>query len=469
LLLEPYLSSIINPTPPQRTPRELDGHVVIAGYGELTREIVEDLAITDVPIVIVEENMDIAREIDRLHRQKVFVVWGDYGETATWEHAHVGRASAVIVSEDERAAANVILGIRTLTKGTIVAVVDDLAFDRYLYFAGADRVVSPKNSTGQILGKHAVIRRSGETIADGLTREDEESPEGGGTRHGLRLVMIPVMPGSRAIGKTCRELRIADQYGIHVIAYWRSGTFVAEPPAGDCVDATTMLYVLGRGDAIEALISEEFSTGDNGTATAIVAGFGDVGKAAFRELAHAGIDCVVVDRKEQMESGIVGNAEDDAVLLGARIDEAKICVVAINDDNVNIFTTLMARNMNPAIRILARANEPASVDRLYRAGADYVALLPAIGGQVVAGIVLSGTVTVMLDLPDRRKVIARRLARNAPASVEEIEQVTGVQVLGIERSEGQLVMPPRSERIGKGDTVIVIGENRRIRRFIERY
>jgi Trk K+ transport system NAD-binding subunit len=281
--------------------------------------------------------------------------------------------------------------------------------------------------------------------------------------------MIPVMPGSRAIGKTCRDLRIAERYNVHVIAYWRSGTFVAEPPVGECVDATTMLYVFGRSDAVETLISDEFSVDDEGMATAIVAGFGDVGKAAFKELSRAGIDCVVVDRKKQTETGIVGNAEDDAVLLDARIDEAEICVVALNDDHVNIFATLMARNMNPSIRILARANEPASVDRLYRAGADYVALLPAIGGQVIAGLVLSDMVTVMLDLPDRRKVIARRLTKNTPAAVGEIEHATGVQVLGIERSDGPLVLPSRAERIGREDMVIVIGENKRLRRFIERY
>jgi Trk K+ transport system NAD-binding subunit len=175
----------------------------------------------------------------------------------------------------------------------------------------------------------------------------------------------------------------------------------------------------------------------------------------------------VIDKKKYAVSGIVGNAEDEDILRSAQVDEAQVCVVALNDDNVNIFTTLMARNMNPDLTILVRANEPSSVDKLYRAGADYVALLPAIGGQVIAGLVLSDQVTVMLDLPDRRKILQKRLT--APASVAEIEKATGVQVIGIEKASGSRVLPPRSVVVEGGESVVVIGGNMMLRKFLERY
>ena len=71
----------------------------------------------------------------------------------------------------------------------------------------------------------------------------------------------------------------------------------------------------------------------------------------------------------------------------------------------------MARNINPNIRILARANEPASVDKLYRAGADYVALLPMIGGQIIGRIILADTVTILLDLPNGDIVVMKQIDR----------------------------------------------------------
>ena len=87
---------------------------------------------------------------------------------------------------------------------------------------------------------------------------------------------------------------------------------------------------------------------------------------------------------------VVGNAEDEQVLKDTRIGSAQFCIVALNDDDVNIFTTLMARNINPGIRILARANEPASVDKLYRAGADYQQIIADTERLVSALAVRSG-------------------------------------------------------------------------------
>ncbi len=57
---------------------------------------------------------------------------------------------------------------------------------------------------------------------------------------------------------------------------------------------------------------------------------------------------------------MIGHAEDETTLLEARIRDAKYFIVALNDDALNIFTTLIAKNLNPEIRILARANEPES-------------------------------------------------------------------------------------------------------------
>ncbi|HZD42774.1 MAG TPA: NAD-binding protein, partial [Methanomicrobiales archaeon] len=143
--------------------------------------------------------------------------------------------------------------------------------------------------------------------------------------------------------------------------------------------------------------------------------------------------------------------------------------VALNDDDVNIFTTLMARNLNPSLRILARANEPASVDKLYRAGADYVALLPAIGGQVIASIILSDRVAVLLDLPDRQKVVMKHVMRHVPTSVGEVERRSGATVLGIERPGESIVRPATTTSVREGDALVVLGRNETLKRFINQY
>jgi Trk K+ transport system NAD-binding subunit len=155
-------------------------------------------------------------------------------------------------------------------------------------------------------------------------------------------------------------------------------------------------------------------------------------------------------------------------LKQAKIGDAQFCIVAVHDDDVNIFTTLMARNLNPGIRILARANEPASVDKLYRAGADYVALLPTIGGQIIGRILLSEIVTILLDLPNGEKVVMRHVRTGALPSVGWVRRRSGARIIGIESADRSVIAPDDGETLRQGDAVIAVGENEQLKRLIHR-
>jgi voltage-gated potassium channel len=198
----------------------------------------------------------------------------------------------------------------------------------------------------------------------------------------------------------------------------------------------------------------------------VIAGFGDVGAGAYQELRASGVSCVVVDAKPQGMEQVIGNAEDEGVLKKARIEEARFCIVALNDDAVNIFTTLMARNLNPVIRILSRANDPASVEKLYRAGADYVALLPMIGGQTIARIVLEGYVTILFELPDGDIVVMKRVTKDRPGSIGDYLRRTGVRIIGIEGQGRSIVALRADEVLLPGDEVIAVGNTEQLKKFI---
>ena len=116
-ILEPILSRIINAPPPTETAREMKGHVVIAGYGPLARALIDSLVISDLGIVVVEADEEVAREVVAHYRSRVSVIWGDYRLARTWDRAWVRHAHSVVVCEDERTAAEIILGVRDLTRG----------------------------------------------------------------------------------------------------------------------------------------------------------------------------------------------------------------------------------------------------------------------------------------------------------------------------------------------------------------
>ena len=442
LIITPYLVAVLRSAPVRRTPHALFHHTVIIGDGELSRALVESLSLSEKEVLIVEEDEKAARELALKHRRRAFVIWGDYDDPQTWEQAWIKNADFVIVCEDERTTASIILGIRPLTPARIISIVDKISFDRYLRYAGAEYVLSPKQVTGRILARHAVLNPGGDTEPaipglDRLTINGEEFPE-----KNLRLIHIPVMPESKAAGKPLGGLNLHGQYGIIVPFLWKAGRFISRPDPSETVDATTSLFLFGRADAIRRAVHEELEVDKEQIGHAVIAGFGDVGSAAYTEMAASGISCVVVDAKKYDVNEVIGNAEDEEILRDARIGEARFCIVALNDDDVNIFTTLMARNLNPAIRILARANEPPSVDKLYRAGADYVALLPRIGGQTVGRIVLADTVTVLVDLPDGEMVVLKQVRHPTDLTVSHIMGKSGVRFLGIEALDHIMVSPP---------------------------
>ncbi|MDD1718246.1 MAG: NAD-binding protein, partial [Methanoregulaceae archaeon] len=415
--------------------------------------------------VVVERDEEKAGECAKRHRASVHVVWGDYSDPVTWTKAWTRDADFLVVDEDERTAASIILGVREQTGALIIAVVDNLSYDRYLRYTGAEHVLSPKHITGRILARHAVFTSHRDTIeATRLSGMPLDEADEGGLN--LRLIHIPIMPGSRAAGKKLRDLALYERYGFEVLFISRNGQFVLRPTGDDLIDTSTRVFLLGRTEGLTEMIQREFAPEITRRPLAVIAGFGDVGQAAYREMTGLGIECIVVDRKPHQITEVVGNAEDEVTLSAARIEEANFCIVALNDDNVNIFTTLMARNLNRSIRILARANEPSSVDKLYRAGADYVSLLPTIGGQVIGGVVLSDIVKVILDLPGGQKVIRKPVMHEFSRTAGWVADETGVRVLGIEGQDRSIVRPPREEILREGDSLIVVGDLAQLKKFI---
>ncbi|MFA4861514.1 TrkA family potassium uptake protein [Methanoregula sp.] len=468
LLLAPFLTTLLAPAPPRRTPHALTGHTVIFGYDEITKSIVDSLTISDHDIVIIEEDKAAALNIATQYRRRAYVVWGEYTDPATWESAHLDNASFVVICKNERLTASIILGIRKMAKGKIISVVDKLSFDRYLRYAGADYVLSPKHSTGRILARHAILNPMGDSAPEipGLDRISinlEHKPD-----RELRLINIPVVAGCRANGRNLKELDLFSRYGIIVFSLWKAGVFVPWPKEDVIVDDTTSLFLFGRTTDIVDAIQDEFESEGIRDARAVIAGFGDVGSAAYRELSPSKVSCFVVDlqRHEDVENQVVGNAEDERLLREAGIESAQYCIVALNNDDVNMFTTLMARNLNPGIRILARANEPASVDKLYRAGADYVALLPMIGGQTIGRIILSDLVTILLDLPNGDIVILVPNRGSEDRTVGWFSRKSGVRIIGIESTSRLIVAPAAEEILLKEDTLVAVGSSEQLKMFL---
>jgi TrkA family protein/ion channel len=112
----------------------------------------------------------------------------------------------------------------------------------------------------------------------------------------------------------------------------------------------------------------------------VICAYGRVGRAVMEELRRRNYTSVVIESKPELEPlleehgvrYLPGDPADESVLRQAGIERARGLICAVDSDAANVFITLTARALNPDLRIVARASERASIDKLVRAGADEV-------------------------------------------------------------------------------------------------
>ena len=125
----------------------------------------------------------------------------------------------------------------------------------------------------------------------------------------------------------------------------------------------------------------------------ILCGYGRVGRAIASTFKQQGFEFVIIDRnettiKEAQQNDyliILDDATKNNVLRHARIEHARGLVAACGSDADNTYITLAARQLNPTLPIIARANSQDAEAKLLQAGANRVIAPETIGGQRMAG------------------------------------------------------------------------------------
>lgn len=112
----------------------------------------------------------------------------------------------------------------------------------------------------------------------------------------------------------------------------------------------------------------------------IIAGGGRVGEEIAREFARLKKNYVIIEKEENTVSKlkkkgfftIYGDVIDEQVLKEANIKNAKAIILAMPETEKNLLVTMTAKEINPEIQIYARADKPAFISKLKKAGAKVV-------------------------------------------------------------------------------------------------
>ena len=217
----------------------------------------------------------------------------------------------------------------------------------------------------------------------------------------------------------------------------------------------------------------------------IVCGYGRNGKQACQQLHSGNVRYVVVESNPQIIEGlreikellfVEGNATEDEVLRLAGIERARGLIAALPDDAANVFVVLTAREMNPALKIISRASNDASENKLKRAGADNVIMPDKIGGTHMAALITKPDVLEFLDYMTGRidvrleEVHYNQLPPNLQnKTIREVCLKThvGANVIGMRKSNGEyMVNPPLDTIINEGSKLFVLGTQEQATNFM---
>jgi Trk K+ transport system NAD-binding subunit len=208
----------------------------------------------------------------------------------------------------------------------------------------------------------------------------------------------------------------------------------------------------------------------------VVVGYGDVGKSIVDELKRAHAEFVVVDRNEDalLDKGfdyVVGDGANVEILRRAGVASASTIIIALNTDTDAIFATLVARTLNRDAIILTRANAPIC-DKIYRAGADYVASVAIVVGQMVAKLVISEHEEDVVMLYEGIEIEKYHVREGSPFAGKTLEELdlrsnVGCTVIGIEK-EGMTVTDIHGKTTIEEDSILaIVGSKEQIRKFEE--
>ncbi len=216
----------------------------------------------------------------------------------------------------------------------------------------------------------------------------------------------------------------------------------------------------------------------------VIAGFGRIGSLVAEDLTTNARAFVVIERSGERVPDIerrgllyvVGDARDEAVLLAAGLDRARVLVSVMPGDADNVFVTLTAKQIAPAVQIIARAEQPSTHKTLRQAGASHIVMPAAIGAHRIASLLTNPSAVEFAELVTTHSRLALEMDEVPIASgsslvghsiaESDIRRRTNALVVAVKRRDGHVDFPASHEApLESGDVVVLLGRRGSLDQF----
>ncbi len=272
------------------------------------------------------------------------------------------------------------------------------------------------------------------------------------------------------VGKRLSDLpQLLPDHGFVVVAVVREGkAFV--PGGRDVIEADDDLYLVTeprRADRVMAFLGHK----ERPAQRIVIVGGGNVGVTLARELARSApaleIKLIEHDRERaELVSGelgdgalvLHGDALDKDVLREASVDAADTIVAVTNDDETNIFASVLAKREGCG-RAITLVNKSSYEPILPALGIDAVVSPNAVTISTILRHVrprsVSALYTLREDFGEVIEATAQQGSRLVRGNLRQIGLPEGMLIGAIVR-DGEVVIPRGTSRIEPGDRVVAL-------------
>ena len=367
---------------PSELPKGTRNHIILTALDPISRSLIKKFEQYHFEYVLLVSEIEKAM---RLSDQGYRVMVGDSDTPGTYEKARADHALMVVATMNDMVNTNIAFTVQEFTGDVpVIATASSPASVDILELAGCDHVLQ----VADMLGLASARRVEGpDRLAHTIGRFDE------------LVIAESTVRNTSMVGKTLREIRLREQFGIAVLGYWERAEF--KHIKADTPILPEMAFVLAGSETGIQKFNDIYARMLTSLSHSIVIGGGRVGRAATRGLLERGLDYRVVEllpeRNRDPEKYIIGDAAEFEVLNQAGIMNASSVIITTRDDDTNIYLTIYCRRLRPDVQIISRATHERNVATLQRAGADFVMSYASLGSNVIMNLIDKSSVLMVAE------------------------------------------------------------------------
>lgn len=452
----PWMESRMRFHAPRAVPLGTRDHVILCSLDSLATALMARLRLHKIPHFVIEP--DPVKAV-QLHIDGVPVVTGRVEDRETYEALQVEYARMIVANCIDTVNTNITLTIRDISlQVPITTVVEQEQSIDLLELTGSNHVLPLKLQ----LGEHLAHRVSAGHLQCHVVGRMGE----------LMIAEFPVH-NTPLVGRTLKEVKLREAFGLNVVAVWDRGRMVPVTPETILVDGSFPV-VMGSDEQISSLNAYLVIYNTNFNPVLVIGG-GKVGFACTKALRSHGVSVHMIEREETLRNSLqgvadklfIGDAAERELLMGAGLADAPSVLLTTNDDAMNIYLAVYCRRLNPELRVISRITHERNIEAIHRAGADFVLSYPSLGAETIMSLLQHRESVILGEGFDLFYVPMPASLDGLLLAESHIRAQTGLNVLALRQADGVVVPVTASTVLELDCELVMLGSEAQRQRFTE--